>query len=168
MGLCGYLTHTHTHTACMFPQREGGVVKETLIAAGRNCSSVWLFSLGALCMRERKHSKWHDRERERERERWSLFLLCSASSSNYLLIRLETGELHEAWLLRAYRRKAWRYRRFIRSRWTRQCTSRRQCINKSAITLGGLDFYGFLPPWHTFIYSVLFTFYVPGWCILLS
>lgn len=56
-------------------------------------------------MRERKHSKWHDRERERERV-GSPFLLRSASSSNYLLIRLETGELHEAWLLRAYRRKA--------------------------------------------------------------
>lgn len=100
--LCSYLTRTAPPP--YVAQREGGVIKETLIAAGRSCSSVWLFSLGVLCMTERKHSKWHQRA---SGWRSDLFLLCSSSPSKYLLIRLETVGLRETWQRRSYRRMAW-------------------------------------------------------------
>lgn len=76
---------------CILPQRGGrcwGAVKETLIAAGRSCSSVWSFSLGALCIVKTQRvpservEEGEREEREREREPIS-----AVTFSNYLLIR---------------------------------------------------------------------------------
>lgn len=75
MAFC--VEHTHTLPST-FSTKEGRVVKETRIAAGRSCSSVGLFSLGVLCMKT---------QRGAGREEWEGHALPrSCSPSKYLLI----------------------------------------------------------------------------------
>lgn len=120
----------------MLSQREGGVVKETLIATGRSCGSIWSLALGALCMRERKHSKLHQTKWE-----WANFCWVHPLRTTTCSLGWRPASCVRSGMPARERPDIIAYL----SEFAELVCARHQCINKSEITLGGFDFYSFLP-----------------------